>query len=29
MRAPSEGVDPAETVHRALAGALFLASYQA
>jgi hypothetical protein len=29
MRAPSEGVDPAEIVHLALAEALFLASYQA
>jgi len=29
MHAPSEGVDPAEIVHRALIEALFLASYQA
>ena len=29
MYAPSEGVDPAEIEHLALAEALFLASYQA
>ena len=29
MHAPSEGVDPAEIEHLALAEALFLASYQA